>query len=89
MRRAALGLRGLALAAAILAAPTVLLAQGVIGDRQANYRAIRDDVRWINQNRTSGSMEEITMRARAVQRCGMRRRLISRSSPPMAARYRS
>jgi hypothetical protein len=26
---------------------------------------------------------------RAVQRCGMRRRLISRSSPPMAARYRS
>jgi cytochrome c556 len=66
MRRIAIGLRGLAMAAAILAAPTVLLAQDVIGTRQANYRAIRDDVRWINQNRTGGSMEEITMRATRV-----------------------
>lgn len=63
MRRAAIGLRGLALAAAKLAAPTVLLAQDVIGQRQANYRAIRDDVRWINQNRTGGSLAEIAMRA--------------------------
>ena len=63
MRGYAFGLRGLVLAGVLAAVPVVVVAQDVIATRKANFTAIRDDVRWINQNRANGGMEEITMRA--------------------------
>jgi cytochrome c556 len=71
MRLHAFGLRGLVMAGVLLAMPVALVAQDVIATRKANFTAIRDDVRWVNQNRANGSMEEITMRTgRIVENMG-------------------
>lgn len=53
-------------AAALLALAVPVLAQDVIAARKENFRAIRDDFRWINQQQNAGDLAAIAQRSGVI-----------------------